>query len=138
VSLGVYEIKGGALTGTWLPVNAGNDKSVFGFENLVGAPELGGVYKITSGKLPNRGVAYSGALNIDPLPRALNSDGKLYRFRWATGTTGLAFRAGNRLAVAAGWGADFEILRLALNHADGLAGDFTSKSGLIGYYTLDQ
>jgi hypothetical protein len=78
------------------------------------------------------------ALNIDPLSQALNSDGKCFRFRWATGTIGLAFRAGDRLAVAAGWGADFEILRLALNHADGLAGDFMSESGLKGYYTLDQ
>jgi hypothetical protein len=99
---------------------------------------LGGVYKITSGKLPNGGVAYTGALNVDPLNQTLNSDGKCYRFRWATGTTGLAFRAGDRLAVAAGWGADFETLRLTLNHADGLAGDFISKSGLKGYYTLDQ
>ena len=107
VSLGIYGIKGGALSGTWLPINAADDKSVFGFENLVGSPTLAGVYKITGGKLPNGGVAYTGALNIDPLSQALNSDGKCYRFRWATGTTGLAFRAGDRLAVAAGWGADF-------------------------------
>jgi hypothetical protein len=138
VALGIYEIKGGSLAGTWLPINAASDRSVFGFENLVGSPQLGGVYQITSGKLPSGGVAYTGALNIDPLTQALNSDGKCFRFRWATGTTGLAFRAGNRLAVAAGWGADYEILRLTLNHADSLAGDFLSKSGRKGYYTLTE
>ncbi len=137
VSLGLYQIKGGNLTGTWLPVNAAADKSNFGFENLTGAAQLGGVYQITSGKLPNGGVAYTGALNIDPLPGNMNSNGPTYRFRWATGTTALAFRVGDRMAVAAGWGADFEILRLQMNNSKGLNGDFMSKSGSKGYYTID-
>jgi hypothetical protein len=138
VSLGIYQINGGTLTSTWLPVNAAQDKSVFGFENLTGAAKLGGVYQITSGKLPNGGVAYTGALNIDPLPQKMNSTAACYRFRWATGTTGLAFRFGDLMAVAAGWGADYEILRLELNSAKGFQGDFLSKSGAKGSYTIDK
>jgi hypothetical protein len=134
VSLGVYEIKGGVLSGTWVPVNAANDKSVFGFENLAGSPQLGGVYKITAGKLPNGGAAYTGALNIDPLTGTLKG-GKCYRIRWSTGTTALGFVAENKLAVAAGWGADYEILRLKLDQGS-LVGDFLGKTGATGSYTL--
>ena len=117
LSVGVYNIKGGALSGTWIPINAAQDKSVLGYENLSGAAQLGGVYKISSGKFPNGGVTYSGAMNIDPLTDSLLVDAPCYRFRWATGTTGLAFRVGDRLFVAAGWGADYEVLRLRLDHA---------------------
>jgi len=136
VSLGVYAIKGGALSGVWVPINAAGDKSVLGYEVLAGAPQIGGVYKITSGKLPNGGVAYTGAMNIDPLSESLIADARCYRFRWATGTTALAFRVGDRLAVAAGWGADYEVLRLRLDHADGLGGDFLGKTGAKGSYNL--
>jgi hypothetical protein len=138
ISLGIYAIKGGNLTGTWIPINASVDKSVYGFENLVGAAQIGGVYKITSGKLPNGGVTYMGALNIDPLAEKLIADAPCYRFRWATGTTGLAFRVGDRMVVAAGWGADYEVLRLRLDHADFLGGDFLGKSGAKGSYNLDK
>ncbi|MDR3401328.1 MAG: hypothetical protein P4L99_02430 [Chthoniobacter sp.] len=136
VSLGVYGIKGGALSGTWIPINAAADKSVLGYEMLAGAPQIGGVYKITSGKLPNGGVAYTGAMNIDPLSESLIADAPCYRFRWATGTTALAFRVGDRMAVAAGWGTDYEVLRLRLDHADGLGGDFLGKTGAKGSYNL--
>lgn len=129
VSLGVYAIKGGNLSGTWIPINAAGDKSVLGYEVLVGAPNLGGVYQVTSGKLPNGGVTYTGALNIDPLPEKLMGDAPCYRFRWPTGTTALAFRVGDRMAVAAGWGADYEVLRFKLDHADFLGGDFLARSG---------
>jgi hypothetical protein len=108
---------------------------VLGFENLSGAPQLGGVYKITSGKLPNGGVAYTGALNIDPLQDNLNADLPCYRFRWATGTSGLAFRSGNRLAVAAGWGPDVEILCLKQENAD-FQGNCLSKTGGKGFYSI--
>ena len=135
VSLGVYEIKGGALNGTWVPINMGAANTVLGFENLVGAPELGGVYQIISGKLPNGGVAYTGALNIDPLPETLNAESKCYRVRWATGTTGLAFRSGDRLAVAAGWGADVEILCLRQGNAD-LQGEFLGQTCGKGFYSI--
>lgn len=136
VSVGVYAIKGGALNGVWIPINAAQDKSVFGYENLVGAPQLGGAYRITGGKLPNGGVAYTGAMNIDPLSESLIADAPCYRFRWSTGTTGLAFRVGDRLLVAAGWGADYEVLRLRLDHAQGLGGDFLGKTGAKGSYNL--
>jgi hypothetical protein len=138
VSLGIYAIQGGNLSGTWIPVNAAGDKSVLGFENLTGAPKIGGVYKVTSGKLPNGGVPYTGAMNIDPLAEKLVADAPCYRFRWATGTTALAFRVGDRLAVAAGWGADYEVLRLKLDHADFLGGDFLGKNGAKGSYNLDK
>ncbi|MEP6672241.1 MAG: hypothetical protein ABJF10_23965 [Chthoniobacter sp.] len=136
VSFGVYGIKGGALSGTWIPVNAAADKSVLGYEVLTGAAQIGGVYKITAGKLPNGGVAYTGAMSIDPLSESLIADAPCYRFRWATGTTALAFRVGDRMAVAAGWGADYEVLRLRLDHADGLGGDFLGKTGAKGSYNL--
>jgi hypothetical protein len=136
-SLGIYQINGGNLTGTWIPVNAANDKAVLGFENLTGSAKLGGIYQINSGKLPNGGVAYTGALNIDPLPLKMNSTGDCFRFRWATGTTALAFRVGDRMVVAAGWGDDYEILRLEMNNSKGFNGDFMSKSGGKGYYTID-
>lgn len=135
VSLGIYDIKGGSLTGKWVPLNIGADQGVLGFENLEGATELGGAYKITSGKLPNGGVAYSGALNLDPLPDTLNAENKCYRFRWATGTTGLAFRSGDKLAVAAGWGPDFEILCLRQGNAD-LQGEFLGKTCGKGFYSI--
>ena len=138
ISLGIYAIKGGNLSGTWIPINAANDKSVYGYEALVGAAEIGGVYKITAGKLPNGGVTYTGALNIDPLTEKLIADAPCYRFRWATGTTALAFRVGDRMAVAAGWSADYEVLRLRLDHSDLLGGDFLGKSGAKGSYNLDK
>ena len=53
-------VNGGNLKGVWVPVNAQQDRSVLGFENLSGAPQLGGAYKILSGKLPNGGVAPTG------------------------------------------------------------------------------
>jgi hypothetical protein len=138
VALGIYGIKGGNLAGTWIPINATADKSQYGYETLVGPAQLGGIYKITSGKLPNGGVTYTGALNIDPLSESLIADAPCYRFRWATGTTALAFRVGDRLAVAAGWGADYEVLRLRLDHHDGLGGAFLGKSGAKGVYSLDK
>jgi hypothetical protein len=136
VSIGVYGIKGGTLSGTWIPINSAQDKSAFGYENLSGAAKLGGVYTILSGKLPAGGVTYTGALNIDPLAESLIADAPCYRFRWATGTTGLAFRVGDRLFVAAGWGPDYEVLRLRLDHAEGLGGDSLAKSGAKGSYQL--
>jgi len=136
VSVGIYNIKGGTLSGTWVPVTGAPDKSAFGYENLSGSPKIGGVYTILSGKLPAGGVTYTGALNIDPLNESLIADAPCYRFRWATGTTGLAFRVGDRMFVAAGWGADYELLRLRLDHAEGLGGDFLSKTGAKGSYNL--
>ncbi len=136
VSLGVYGIKGGTLAGTWIPVNAAADKSALGYEMLAGPAPIGGAYKITAGKLPNGGVAYTGAMNIDPLSESLMADAPCYRFRWTTATTALAFRVGDRMAVAAGWGADYEVLRLRLDHAGGLGGDFLGKTGAKGSYSL--
>lgn len=135
VSLGVYEIKGGSLAGVWVPVNAAQDKSVLGFENLVGAAELGGVYKITGGKLPNGGAAYTGALNIDPLPATFSGTAKCYRIRWANGATAVCFAVKNRIAAAAGWGADWEVLRFRLDSSS-MSVDLLNKSGAEGYYTI--
>ncbi|HSI13204.1 MAG TPA: hypothetical protein VK961_14225 [Chthoniobacter sp.] len=134
-SLGIYEVNGGALRGVWVPPNASQDPSVLGFENLVGAPQLGGVYKITSGKLPNGGTAYSGALNIDPLAASFSSTVKCYRMRWSTGTSAIGFLSKNRLAVAAGWGADWEFLRMQLSSAS-ISVDLMNKTGAEGTYTL--
>ncbi len=109
VSLGIYTIQGGSLSRTWLPINAAEDKSIFGFENLTDSPQLGGVYKIISAKC--------------------------YRIRWATGTTGLGFATNDPLAMTAGWGADFKILRLKVE-SSAIAGDFLGKSSDKGFYSL--
>jgi|GEM_PF-3040804 len=135
VSLGTYAINGGNLTGTWIPVNADHDKAVLGFENLAGAPQLGGVYKITGGKLPNGGAAYTGALNIDPLPATFSGTAKCYRIRWATGTSAVGFVVKNHLTVAAGWGADWEVLRFRLD-TSALQVDLLNKTGAEGSYTI--
>lgn len=134
-SLGIYEVNAGSLRGSWVPVNAAQDASVLGFENLAGAPQLGGVYKILSGKLPNGGVAYSGALNIDPLPATFSGTVQTYRIRWATGTSAVGFLTKGKLAVAAGWGADWEILRMQLQNAS-ISVDLMNKTGAEGSYTL--
>lgn len=136
VAFGLYEIKADSLAGVWYPINAAGDKSVYGFENLKGPGKLGGTYQIVSGKLPNGGVEYTGALSIEPLDQTLNSDAKCYRIKWPSGAMALAFQVGDKLAAAAGWGKDTELLRLQLNDADGLVGDFVSATGATGYYTL--
>lgn len=134
-SLGIYEVNGGALRGVWIPVNANEDASVLGFENLAGASPLGGAYKIVSGKLPNGGAAYSGALNIDPLTATFTNTVKSYRVRWSTGTSAVGFLFKNRLAVAAGWGADWEILRMQLSSSS-ISVDLMNKTGAEGTCTL--
>lgn len=135
VALGIYDIKGGNLTGSWIPSNAADDKSVLGFENLVGAAQLGGVYKITSGKLPNGGASYTGALNIDPLPATFSGTAKCYRIRWANGATAVGFRVGDKLVMASGWNGDFEVLRFRAENAS-FSVDLLNKSGAEGEYTL--
>ena len=135
VSLGLYDIKGGALSGTWIPTNGGLDPKVLGFEKLAGAPELGGVYKITGGKLPNGGAEYTGALNIDALPASFSQNTKCYRIRWATGSTATGFRLKDKLAVAAGWGADWEVLRFRLDNSS-MGVELLNKSGAQGDYTI--
>ncbi len=134
-ALGIYDIKGGNLTGSWIPSNAADDKSVLGFENLAGAAQLGGVYKITSGKLPNGGASYTGALNIDPLPATFSGTAKCYRIRWANGATAVGFRVGDKLVMAAGWGADMEVLRFRAENAS-FSVDLLNKGGAEGEYTL--
>lgn len=136
-SLGIYEQSGNSLRGVWVPVNASQDRSLLGFENLNGPAELGGGYKITSGKLPNGGIAYSGDLNIDPLPAQLGGNAKCYRIRWTTGTTAVGFQSQTKLAVAAGWGADCEMLRFRLENA-GIVVDVINKAGTPGSYTLQK
>jgi hypothetical protein len=135
VGLGIYQVQGGNLTGTWLPVNAATDKSVLGFEKLTGSPQVSGAYTITAGKLPNGGVTYTGAMNIDPLKENMNTTARCVRFRWATGNFGIGFVLDNTVAVSAGGQTDFEILRLQLGNGS-MNGDFLSAKGAKGYYTL--
>ena len=125
-SLGIYEAAGGKLTGTWIPANAADDPAVLGNETLVG-PGGAGAYKIESGQLPNAGAKYTGAMNIDASKANAGSDATPYRFRWATGTTGAAFSVGNTYAVSAGWGADYEIIRMHL-YLGNLVGNFVGKN----------
>jgi hypothetical protein len=134
-SLGVYDVNGGSVRGVWVPVNAAQDPSVLGFENLSGAAPLGGVYKILSGKLPNGGIAYTGALNIDPLAATFTNSVKSYRIRWSTSTSAVGFLFKGKLAVAAGWGADWEILRMQLSSSS-ISVDLLNKTGAEGTYTL--
>lgn len=134
LSIGVYGVQGGTLNGTWVPINA-TDASSCGFENLTGSPQLKGAYTITAAKLPNGGAAYTGVLNIDPVPGTMNGNANCYRIRWSNGQTALGFFFDNRFAAVAGWGADYEVLRLKLDQG-ALVGDFVSKNGTRGYYTL--
>jgi hypothetical protein len=136
-SLGVYEVSGNSLRGVWVPVNATQDRSLLGYENLNGPAELGGVYKVVSGKLPNGGAAYTGDLNIDPLPARMSGNAKCYRIRWTTGTTAVGFQIQTKLAVAAGWGADCEILRFRLENT-GIVVDALNKAGAQANYLLQK
>ncbi len=136
-SLGVYEVNGGNLKGVWVPVNAAQDRAVLGYENLSGPGELGGGYQVLSGKLPNGGVTYTGALNIDPLPAKLSGNAKCYRIRWTTGTSAVGFLSKNKLAVAAGWGADWEVLRFRLENSS-IAVELLNKAGAEGEYTIQR
>jgi hypothetical protein len=137
VSLGVYTIQGGSLSGAWLPGNAMQDRPAIGFENLSGAARLGGVYKITSARLPNGGAAYTGALNIDPLASTLSGNVKCYRIRWTNGATAVGFATNSFLAVATGSGADWEILRFKPDNT-GISVESLNKSGAPGGYTVSR
>jgi hypothetical protein len=65
VALAIYEVDGGKLTGKWIPVNAAKDgKATLGVENLEGGPNLEGTFKITEGKGPNGGAAYTGTVTF--------------------------------------------------------------------------
>ena len=110
-------------------------KAVLGFENLSGGRQLGGPYRILSGKLPNNGAAYTGTLNIEALPATLNNTARCYRVRWTTGTTAVGFLVQNKLLVAAGWGADWEVLRIKAGSSS-LTVDYLNKNGAEGSYTL--
>lgn len=136
-SLGIYEVNGNSLRGVWVPVNASQDRSLLGYENLNGPAELGGGYKILNGKLPNGGAAYTGELNIDPLPTKLYDNARCYRIRWTTGTTALGFQTQTKLAVAAGWAADFETLRFRIENS-GIMVEVLNKAGALGSYWLQK
>jgi hypothetical protein len=137
VALGAYVVKDGKLDGTWIPVNAtGEDRSVLGFEKLRGAAELGGQYTIESGKLPNGGTEYSGALQIEPLP-VKDKEVKCYRILWSNGATAVGFLIKDKLFVGAGWGEDWEVVRIRPK-ADSFALEFLNKSGQPGSYTLSK
>lgn len=135
VALGAYIVKDGKLDGSWIPVNAtGEDRSVLGFEKLRGPAELGGQYTIESGKLPNGGAEYSGALQIEPLP-IKDKEVKCYRITWSNGATAVGFLIKDKLFVGAGWGADWEVIRIRPK-ADSFVLEFLNKSGQPGSYTL--
>ena len=134
VALGIYQAREGTLRGAWYPLNGGEDRTVYGSETLVGSPKLGGAYQ-SSGKLPNGGATYTGALTVEPGGATLNGDGETYLFKWPTGTVGAAFRAGDLVAVCAGWGADCQIVRFRIESGN-LAGEFYGRDKSKGSYTL--
>lgn len=134
-ALGVYEIGTPAVRGFWVPVNAKEDKSVLGFENLSGGRQFGGMYRILSGKLPNNGAAYTGTLNIERLPATLNNTAPCYRILWTNGASAVGFVVQNKFLAAAGWGADWEVLRIRPGSSS-LTVDLLNKSGGEGSYTL--
>lgn len=136
-SLGIYEVNGNSLRGVWVPVNASADRSLLGYENLNGPAELGGGYKVLNGKLPGGGATYTGELNIDPLPNKLSGNAKCYRIRWTTGTTALGFQTQTKLAVAAGWGADYETLRFKIENS-GIVVEVLNKAGTQSGYLLQK
>lgn len=135
VSLGLYQARGGTLTGVWYPLNAAADRSVYGSETLVGAADLGGAYRITAGRLPSGGATYTGTLNIEPVGKPIQGDNRTCLFKWTTGNVGVAFRAGDFVAVCAGSGADCQIVRFRATKS-GLAGEFLGKAKADGTYTL--
>jgi hypothetical protein len=135
-AFGVYDISGPAVRAFWVPVNAKEDKSVLGFENLSGGGrQFGGMYRILSGKLPNGGAAYTGTLNVERLPATLNGTAPCYRIRWTNGASAVGFAVQTRFLAAAGWGADWEVLRIR-SGSSSLTVDFLNKDGGEGSYTL--
>jgi hypothetical protein len=135
VALGAYVVKDGRLEGSWIPVNAtGEDRSVLGFEKLHGAAELGGQYTIDAGQLPNGGAAYTGTLQIEPLP-IKSKEVKCYRITWSNGATAVGFLIKDKLFVGAGWGPDWEVVRIRPKAGEFVL-EFLNKSGEPGSYTL--
>jgi len=106
-ALGIYDIKGGNLAGTWLPVNAADDKSVLGFENLVGAPQLAVSIRSRRESSLMAESPTRVALNIDPLTEALNTDAKCYRVRCRPVPVDSPSAQGTASRWLPVWGADF-------------------------------
>jgi hypothetical protein len=134
VSLGIYQARGGTFRGVWYPLNAADDPAVYGSETLIGQPTLGGSYEI-SGRLPNTGETYTGALKVESGTAVLNGDGQTCLFKWKTGTFGAGFRVDDLVAVCAGWGEDCQIVRFRIESGN-LSGEFYGKDKAKGEYTL--
>lgn len=120
VGLCVYEINGGALTGTWYPwFNDGTPKNT-GTENLSGPASLDGTYKITKAAAPGTGAAYTGTVTIKPADIVGAADNaKPYHVIWTFGKTqlhGMGIRTGKYLFVVSGTGADACIAQYKINN----------------------
>lgn len=90
-----YRINGGTLAGRW---TLSDMRGAMGTEDLAGAPELRGSYRIVRSSVPG-GKGYAGAVTITP-----NGDTYTVTWRLASGESynGVGVRAGDLLVV--GWG----------------------------------
>lgn len=137
-ALGIFAIKGGELSGKWVPTYApGTDAANIGTETASGSPDLKGDYKVT-GKQPKTQADYAGTLTITPDEETtLEGDGKCYTLTWTFGATkiqGVGFRYKDTLYVSAASAPDFSILRLKTK--DGLVGDWYNNAKAKGSYTM--
>jgi hypothetical protein len=145
VALAVYEIKGGKLTGKWVPINAAKDGSaVLGSESLEGPESLDGEFKITEAKAPNGGAAYAGTVTIKPFKSEENSSDleSLYTVTWNVGGVKIA-GVGAKVKVAegkyvllaaSGTKGEFAVGHVGCESATNCKGiDFLTSKGLAGY-----
>jgi hypothetical protein len=88
VGLGLYEIKEGALEGTWHPTSLiAEPKTALGVEKLTGktGDDLTGQFKITEAKTPGKGDAYTGTLDLEKIKRFDGNDVPTYQMTWTFG-----------------------------------------------------
>jgi hypothetical protein len=149
VALAVYEIDGGKLNGTWVPINAAKDgKGTFGTEQLDGPAGVSGDYAITAAKGPNGGAAYTGSLNIKRFePQGGNGSDfqDTYLLTWTIGATKIygigakvKYAQGKEALIAAsGSTADFAVGHVRLESATSVKGiDFVNSKFKGGYIVV--
>jgi len=145
VALAVYDIDGGKLTGSWIPINAAKDgKGKLGSEVLDGPANLDGDFKILEGKAPNEGAAYTGTVSIHPFqPNENGSDlFDIYSVTWTFGDVkipGVAAKVKStpgkfKLIAASGTKADFAVGHVTGSSATQSKGiDYMTNKGSLGY-----
>ncbi len=138
MGLAVYKISAGTLTGT--TYNISGDPTKFGSETMTGSKDLAGDYKLTDGKAPFTGDAYSGKAVIHPVRPAKLSGAPVYHLDWTLGdyqAQAAAFKVGDTLIAATSSGPEWAVVRFKIDPATGaMSGDFYDILKAVGTVAL--